>query len=278
VVLADDESVRALPVLAGIPNVCIYNHKLVQDAKPKEAADVLRTVATAVAPFVTKACDDARRGIGSAPRARATTFANRDDIDLPGMITGAEECVDILTTNVDYYLTDRFKLEHPFARALKKGVPVRIVTMDPESVIAQYRAKQLQHVPGYRRELRDGIVRFYELFKNEPNFHLHIYDDLPLQITTRIDQNVITSVVTGGDRARKRIQIQFKVHDDGVTESFIAHFQSVFENSKDIRGVAWVIKHALNQPARLRALDGPAGADRSRRAKVSGRKRRERHS
>jgi len=163
------------------------------------------------------------------------------------MIGSAWKQVDILTTNLNYFRSGRFLIEpHPIARALENGATVRIITMDPESVIAEYRAKQLMRshdVPGYRRELREGIIWFFENFSNIQQFHLHIYNDLPLQITTRVDQTIITSIVTRGERARKRIQIQFSVYDEGVTESFISHFQTMFDNSTDVAGVKWVLRH-----------------------------------
>jgi hypothetical protein len=252
VALADNESLRAMPLLAGVPNVCVYNHELVRAAKSKDAAIALAKIARDLAPFVTKACDDARRGQSGQARTRATAYASRDDVQLPKIVSGADHHVDILTTNVNYFLTGTFQdgEKHPFVSALKNGAAVRIVTMDPESVIAEYRARQLgrgDDIPGYRRELREGIIQLYERFGAQDNFYLHIYNDLPLQITIRIDETVITSVVTRGDRARKRIQVQFNLHDDGVTESFVSHFQSMFEDSKDIRGVAWVLRHAVGR-------------------------------
>jgi hypothetical protein len=265
VVLADNDSVRNLPVLAGVPNVCIYNHKLVTAAKRNDLSAALEKVARDLAPFITVACKEARSAKTATTRNRVTTYANRDEIDLPGLIADADQHVDILTTNVSYFLHGKFssRPEHPLARALKKGATVRIVTMDPESVIAEYRARQLgrgHDVPGYRKELRDAIVRLYHLFGSRDRFYFKIYNDLPLQITTRINQTIITSVVTRGDQARKRIAIQFNVHDDGVTESFVAHFQSMFEDSKDVKGVAWIVRQSLDgtgsgSPS---AVDSPA--------------------
>ncbi|MGR3310930.1 MAG: hypothetical protein ACUZ77_09160, partial [Candidatus Brocadiales bacterium] len=125
---------------------------------------------------------------------------------------------------------------------------------------AEYRAKQLvrgQDIPGYRRELREGIVTLFNIFGDHPLFHLHIYDDLPLQITFRIDENVITSIATRGERARKRIQIKFSLYDEGVTESFVSHFQSMFDNSTDVRGLSWVTgykKEYVNQTNKIEKI------------------------
>src|SRR5580704_18041641 len=45
VVLADNDDLRRLPILAGVPNVCVYDHRLVQRVKPKDAPEVLRVIA-----------------------------------------------------------------------------------------------------------------------------------------------------------------------------------------------------------------------------------------
>lgn len=251
VVLTDDESLRQLPILAGVPNVCIYNHKLVKEVSQKHASDNLKSIACDLVPYFSQASKDAKRGIGggAAHRARAMVYPSRDSVDISGIISTAQKQVDILTTNLDYFLTEPFLIKpHPISSALQNGATVRIVAMDPESVIAEYRAKQLvrgQDVPGYRRELREAIIWLYERFGDHPLFHLHIYNDLPLQITSRVDQTIITSIVTRGDRARKRIQIQFKLSDEGVTESFVAHFQSMFDNSIDVTSMKWVFRHTV---------------------------------
>jgi hypothetical protein len=250
VVLVDDDSLRTLPILAGQANVCRYKHDLVQSISPEDAPKILRNVARDLVPYVEQAIKDAARGPIHPLRSKAMVYSSRDAVDLPGLISGARKQVDILTTNLDYFLSERLSLDpNPIQSALNNGATVRIVTMDPESVIAEYRAVQLvrgQDIPGYRRELRDGIIQFYERFGEHPRFHLHIYDDLPLQITTRVDHTIITSIVTRGERARQRIQIQFNLNDEGVTESFVSHFQSMFDNSIDVTGMKWVLRHALS--------------------------------
>jgi|GEM_PF-2351646 len=246
IILSDNESIRSLPVLAGDPNVCIYNHKLVQTAKSSEAPDALKKISRDLAPYVKQATNDLKRGQCMVNRTRATTFSSRDQIDIKSMIKNAEKYIDILTTNLDYFVRDDFIGDNsPFSAALDNGATVRIVTMDPVSVIAEYRAKQLnrgQNVPKYRKELRDSIAKFNNKFGEHQRFHLHIYNDLPLQITIRIDHTIITSIVTRGEKARDRIQVLFNLHDQGVTESFLTHFQSMYEDSNDVRGIAWVLR------------------------------------
>jgi len=63
VVMTDNDSLRNLPILSGNRNVCIYNHKLVMDVKPSQAADVLRVIARDLAPFLLQASVDARHAL-----------------------------------------------------------------------------------------------------------------------------------------------------------------------------------------------------------------------
>lgn len=272
VVLADNDDLRRLPILAGVPNVCVYDHKLVQRVKPKDAPDVLRLVARNLVQHISQALEEAKRGSIGAQGSRARFYASRDAVDLPAMISAAEKQVDILTTNLNYFVSTKLKVDtSPIAKALDNGATVRIVTMDPESVIAEYRARQLvrgQDVPGYRRELRNGIIKLFEQFGDEPHFHLHTYNDLPLQITTRVDQIIITSVVTRGERARKRIQIQFNLHDEGVTESFVSHFQSMFDNSTDVKGMNWILRQEGSSSFEDGTRESGQLARRRRTAKV----------
>lgn len=247
VVLADDPSLSQLPILTGSPNVCTYDHTVVKESKVKNAKDSLKHIAKNLVPYIQIASQEAQKGYRSGKKTNAIAYPKRDSINLVEMISNATNQVDILTTNSSYFLFDKLKgNKNPFHEALSNGASVRIVTMDPESVIAEYRAKQLmkeQDIPGYRKELRDGIIELFQYFRNYEQFHLHIYNDLPLQITFRIDDTIITSVVTRGERARKRLQIQFSLYDEGVTESFVSHFQSMFETSKDVSGLRWVTEH-----------------------------------
>lgn len=252
IVLADNESVRQLPILAAGPNICIYNHDLVKAATTPESQAVLKSIAQNLVPFIKLAVEASRNG--TTHRRTARVYPSRDTIKLAELISDARRSVDILTTNLNYFVSDKLHgKSDPIEAALKRGATVRIVTLDPESIIAEYRAKQLirgEDVPGYRRELRDGIVQLYSKFGDHERFHLHIYDDLPLQITTKIDSTLITSIITRGERARKRIQIEFHESDDGVAESFISHFQSMFDNSKSVAGFRWVQKE--NRSAKKR--------------------------
>ncbi|MGR3310894.1 MAG: hypothetical protein ACUZ77_08975 [Candidatus Brocadiales bacterium] len=137
IVMADDPSLTQLPVLTGFPNVCTYNHKVVQDTKVKDAPDGLKHIAKNLVSYVLQASEEARKGKTSNYRTRAIAYSNRDAVDLMSMISNAKNQVDILTTNLNYFYSDKLdNTDSPFHEALKNGASVRIVTMNPESIIA----------------------------------------------------------------------------------------------------------------------------------------------
>ncbi len=242
VVLIDNSSLRDLPVLAGQPNACVYHSRLIGTDSPEVD---LKQIAPNLQPHFKKALEMQKHPLISRGHPHADIFANRDAINLPELIGEARKNVDILTTNLSYFLTDKLFIKtNSIKQALDNGAVVRVVTMDPESVIAEYRAKQLQreqNIPGYRRELRDGIISFFRHYGSYENFYLRVYNDLPLQITLRIDETIITSLVTRGQRARTRIHTKFDINEIGVTDSFLSHFQTMFDTSIDVAGLLWVV-------------------------------------
>ena len=243
-----------------------YSHDMVRACNPKDAPEVLGIIARNLRDHVRLAIVNAAEGQRSRTWVNAIAYSNRDVVPLGDMIARARRTVELLTTNLHYYYSRSFytgpKALHPFELALRKGVRVNVVTMDPESLIAEYRGKQLYRgadIPGYRKELRDGIRLFYELYKKYSNFSMHLYSDLPLQITIRVDETVLTSVVTRGTRARNRIQMQFDLSYAPVTESFVTHFQAVYDSSEDIRNVLWVTSVPDQQLSEM--FEDPFGAE-----------------
>jgi hypothetical protein len=266
VMLVDDkDDPRKLPLLTNEYVLFQYSHEMVKACKAKDAAGALGVIAKNMREHCKVAIANAYGGPKSRTWVNAIAYSSRDEVPLGAMIGRARRTVEVLSTNVDYYLSRAFytgpTATHPFAAALRNGARVSIVTMDPECLIAEYRAKQLYRgadVPGYRKELRDGIRLLYELYKNERNFSVHLYNDLPLQITVRVDETILTSVVTRGAQARRRIQMQFDLAYPPVSESFVTHFQTMYDSSEDLRNVRW----ATSPPDSdlLQRLEDPFGA------------------
>lgn len=242
---------KEIPVLAGQPNFCRYNHNLVREAPPNpdSCINTLKVIRNDLAPYIREAAKHvSHRQIGK-DIYRVTAYKNRRVANLAGLISSATHRVDILVTNLDWFVnSESFNLEdienHPFKKAINNGARIRILSMDPETVIAEYRAKQLGEsadVPGYRNILRESIKKVYKSFKNFEKFKLRIYNELPLQISFIIDDKIITGIIARGERSRELVHIEFYRNFDGVTESFLNHFDGLFNASMDVSHFKWAV-------------------------------------
>jgi hypothetical protein len=120
-----------------------------------------------------------------------------------------------------------------FDPPIRRNVRVRILTLNPESIIAEYRAKQLgreHEVAEYREELRKAARFFYRRYMNNNNVDIRIYDDLPSQITLIVDQKVSTSFVSRGQQARYNIHVELDIESRGARATFEKHFAEVLAN------------------------------------------------
>ncbi len=165
---------------------------------------------------------------------------DRQEAQLPETIINANKTIDLITTNLSYYANlEKFvseydgKEDYAFDPPVKRNVRVRILTLNPESIIAEYRAKQLgreHEVAEYREELRKAARFFYHRYMNNKNVNIRIYDDLPSQITLIVDRKVITSFVSRGQQARFNIHVEFDIESHGARATFEKHFGEVLAN------------------------------------------------
>ncbi len=183
-------------------------------------------------------------------------FSNRVGANLPQEIINANDTIDLITTNLSYYTDlENFSVkidgEKHYAfdpPILSKGVRVRILTLNPESVIAEYRAKQLgkeHEVNVYRDQLRKAATSFYHRYFDMENVDIKIYDDLPSQISLIIDGKIITGFVSRGQQSRFNIHVEFNSECKGAHETFEKHFSEVHANQKyttDISHFKWAQK------------------------------------
>jgi hypothetical protein len=253
--MLDDSELKHtdIPILAGQPNFFQYNLDFV-DKAPNNDSDVFKSMRAALKPYIEKAITyTGHRNVGQN-KYKIPAYSNRELIQLDMLISSAKYRVDILETNLDWFVNcgkfkidDKEKQSHPFNFALKNGCDIRIVTMDPEAIISEFRAKQLGKqidVPGYRENLRESIRKLYHAFRNEigDRFNLKIYSELPLQITSIIDDKIITGIIARGRKSRGLIHIEFSKYLDGVNESFLNHFESIYNSSNDASSFNWVVK------------------------------------
>ena len=180
---------------------------------------------------------DVTRNIVRGIEPEYRVFSHRVGARLLEAVSKAERYVDLITTNLSFFADmKQFSLEYDgerrngFDSPVKRGVKVRILALNPDSVIAEYRAKQLgldHDVAGYREQLRNAATFFYRRYMANNNVDIRIYDDLPLQITALIDDRVITSIVSRGQLARENIHIDFDLEYSGARATFTKHFAEV---------------------------------------------------
>ncbi|MEW6558396.1 MAG: hypothetical protein AB1349_13780 [Elusimicrobiota bacterium] len=208
---------KKIPVLAGQLHFCEYNHNLVKEAPASldECKNILKVIREQLGPYIRKAVEYVgHRKVGKNVY-KINVYNNRKVVNLDRLISSAKDRVDILETNLEWFAyIEPFNLEnienHPLKKAIDNGAEIRILTMDPEAIIAEYRAKQLgkvADVPGYREVLWESIKKIYTNFRKYKNFNLRIYNELPLQIAFRIDDRIITGIIARGEKSRKLIHI-----------------------------------------------------------------------
>lgn len=270
VFLGNSRAIRNIPVLVGSDNLfCLYDQRVFEpDQRIGDVKELGLKVARDLMPFIRTAIEQVeQRQPGRHGTYEVTAFADRRRADIPNFIGSARSMIDILTTNLDYFLHEIAMPQNASERSiletcleLERNVAVRLVVMDPDCHIAEYRARQLGmsgDVGQYREELRSAIVEFYMRFERfyGDRFRMRIYEDLPLQITMRVDNEIITSFVTRGKRSRDRVHVRFRVEDDGVSDTFVSHFQSVFDSAKEIREFSWLYREIDRRKSETKGKD-----------------------
>jgi hypothetical protein len=187
------------------------------------------------------------------PAPKYRVLSDRTAAELPQAVAGARRSIDLITTNLSYFAdVEQFVVNngnekvYAFDPPVNRGVRVRILALNPDSVIAEYRAKQLgldYDVAGYREELRAAARFFYFRYLGKKKVDIRIYDDLPLQITALIDDRVITSIVSRGQQARNNVHVDFDLEYSGARASFEKHFAEVLASQAQtfhITKFSWV--------------------------------------
>ena len=156
-------------------------------------------------------------------------FEERPLKGLIGLIGKAKHRVYVLTTNLSY--TNTF-LKPAIIKALEinKSNPrfkVEMLTMDPESDVANARAIQLgRPIREYRDELRKSLDEMkIDLQKYRPMVEIIPYKTLPNQMVFIIDDNVVFCVVSFGQQSREGYH--FLLSKKTTIDPFLAHFRSL---------------------------------------------------
>jgi hypothetical protein len=143
----------------------------------------------------------------------------RRTVDLPYLIRNAKYRVYVLTTNMEYV---NERLLEPIKYALD------FLTMDPESIVTNARAKQLSiNVAKFRDILRESLNSIIKLSSEYPNnVEIATYVSLPTLIMFVIDDMIVCSVPFPSQQSR--LVPHFVIaHDDVTIQQFISYFFSV---------------------------------------------------
>lgn len=228
----EDEDLSNSPVLIIEALKCPYQAKnlvnVVEEGKIPEAMAInLRSF-----------LEQAIKAVEATPKPpELTAHSSREDCDLPTLVANATDRIHLITSNLIYFAdTDGFTVEEnnqevfAFDPPIHRGVDVKILTMDPDSPLVRYRAEQLTFeydVGGYREELIKSAKKFYQRYKDKRGVSIRLYDDLPLQITLMVDDQVMTSVMSRGSRSRKNLHFILDMDFPGARNSFERHFAEV---------------------------------------------------
>ena len=183
-------------------------------------------------------------------------FPDREATKLPELVASAQSRIHLITTNLSYFadfkkftvIRDK-KPEFAFERPISRGVDVQILTLDPDSQFVKSRAEQLglEHdVASFREESRDSARRFYQRYPGKANLTIRLYDDLPLQITLMVDNDVVTSVITRRPKSRENLHFHLSMDTPGAKHSFENHFSAVASApSNHISRFGWAVAAKL---------------------------------
>lgn len=241
---------KQIPILIGKPQTMYYDGR----------EDYLETIRNELWEFIRSACYEAQAKLGqvrreSEPIFNATCYQNRDFLNIPQLIQDANSQIEILTTNVGYFVApEEADVKHPFEikdlkDAVKRGVKVRIWTMDPDSNIVVERSKLLEPLAErrdvflYRKELIKNIKSLYVFFEEEikhNKFYIGIYDTLPTLMIYKIDKRYFIPSVSLIKRSRYCIHIEFQETDPGVNFTFETALDQVSRIARPVQHFSWI--------------------------------------
>ncbi len=245
-----------IPITVGVPDILYY----------EDDRTCFGTIPSKLSEYLIKACEAADLKLRKqsemirGPSYNVTCYANRHALRFPEKIKEAKTRIEILTTNIDYFVNpsklnreDQFNLEY-FEEALERGVQITILTMDPDSNLVVERSKQIDpqykdDVYRYREELRKAILKFYNKFSQQirkGSLVLDLYNSLPTLMMYVVDDTVYVPCMAGHTRSRNCLHVEFNESWPGVALTYRTHFDLVLREAKSIEQFSW-IRDAANK-------------------------------
>jgi hypothetical protein len=164
--------------------------------------------------------------------AKIPYLSTRDDHLIRQKILSAETHIDILQTNLSVLQQDFID---DLVRALEQeeNLRLRILTLDPQSVFVNYRAKQLDEteVRIFRTELQGALDAVYFRLRGfKSRVQIKTYDDFPSQIAFFFDQEILACVVSATGRSRDNCAFLLPSTFPGAKRSFTDHFSHLWSS------------------------------------------------
>jgi glutaredoxin-related protein len=164
--------------------------------------------------------------------AKIPYLSTRDDQLIRQKILSAKSHIDILQTNLSVLEKD-FIDDLVSAMEQEDSLQLRILTLDPQSVFVNYRAKQLDEpdVKNFRTELQGALDNVYfRLRRFERRVQIKTYDDFPSQIAFFFDQEILACVVSATGRSRDNCAFLLPSTFRGAKRSFTDHFSHLWSS------------------------------------------------
>ena len=235
------------PIIAGRPRLISFNYAELIDTGASSGSTKFSELSNQLKLLLIQAAQGSRSKLAATQTYSASVYSNPGLADLGNLIRSAVDTVDILSVSVEWLVQSEAwdplsSTKHPLREALDRGAHVRILGMNPDTVVAGYRAQQLGMT---QAPYRHGLSRSIRVLNRQFNdygdrFHLRLYDELPLQVTTLVDDVLVTTVISRGTRIRNAIHFQVQKDSIGVAETFLSHFNGLYDSSIDASTVDWV--------------------------------------
>ena len=114
------------------------------------------------------------------------------------------------------------------------SLQLRVLTLNPQSEIAASRGLQLGFERGnFRNQLQKALqeVRTFANNYTTDRVEVRLNDELPTQITYRMDNEVYTCIVGQPMQSRNYPVLKFDVANLGVKEAFLSHFLEIWKSA-----------------------------------------------
>ena len=163
----------------------------------------------------------------------ASNHLTLESADPSSLLRSAVACIDILAPSLGRILTTGTARALETALESSDQLTIRILALDPDSIVANLIAKHLGVPVGlYRERLRGGLLEARELLRawSAVRCRVRLTDDLLHYYYFRIDNVVLVSPLIETLESRIGMTLQLHVEDPGVG-NIQGHFDQLWGGS-----------------------------------------------